>query len=71
LLSSLDFFSFVVEATGSSFLISSILIFSSLVIDTVVNVVGNSIAVIDSVDSSIKIKINMNLISLLSKISIK
>jgi hypothetical protein len=47
----------VVEATGSSFLISSVLIFSSFVIDTVVDVVGNSLVVIDSVVSSMKRKI--------------
>jgi len=68
LFSSLDFFSFVVEATGSSFLIISDLIFSSFVIDTVVDFLGNSIVIIDSVVSSIKIKRNMNLFSFLIKI---
>jgi hypothetical protein len=71
LFSSVGFFSFVVEATGSSFFISSVLIFSSVIIDTVFDVVGNSIVVIDSVVSSIKIKRNMNLISFLIKTQIK
>jgi hypothetical protein len=60
-LSSLDFFSFAVETTGSSFLlISSVLIISSLVVGTVVDVVGNStgVVVVDSVTSAIGRKIN-------------
>ncbi len=46
----------VVDATGSSVLIASVLIFSSFGIDTVVDVVGNSTVVIDSVASPMKIK---------------
>jgi hypothetical protein len=61
LFSSLDFLSLVDEATGSSFLITSVLIVSSVVIGMAVDVVGNSSIGIASAISSMNRKTKMRL----------